>query len=120
MIVLVFVILFLAMLGTAWRQLGSVLRIETVRAKQMTRDQGSLKAAAKALRMLEMSYPSALPASGQEANYGYSTTIDEKEHYYIVIIKHENDDNIWTVTATAVPEEPDCDVIPDYLPKPEP
>ena len=112
MIVLVFVMLFLAMLGTAWRQLGSVLRIETVRAKQMTRDQGSLKAAAKALRLLEMTADRSLINNGDKYKYEADGQCYEVEFL--------QDGNEWTVTATAVSGDPGYEDIPYYLPEPVP
>jgi hypothetical protein len=53
MLVIVFLVLFLAMLGIAWRQVASVLRVETVRAVQTRRDQGCLLAAIQVMHLLE-------------------------------------------------------------------
>ena len=53
LLVIVFLVLFLAMLGTAWRQVASVLRVETVRAVQTRRDQGCLLAAVQGIHYLE-------------------------------------------------------------------
>ncbi|NLF07264.1 MAG: hypothetical protein GX594_04700 [Pirellulaceae bacterium] len=112
-------ILFTSMLGVAWRQIGSVLRTETVRVKQMNRDQGSLRAAAAALRMLELSKYSALPDPNPDNEYKfkYHLTIGENTHYYEVILKHPID-NEWTITATAVAEEPEgLDTLPSLWPE---
>ncbi len=105
LIVLVFVMLFLTILGVAWRQIGSLLNIETVRAQQMTRDRGSLMAAAKGLRLLEMTSDRTLI----EAAYKH----EEQGQWYKVTFTV--DGNEWTISAFAVAEEPDCDVIPPFL-----
>ncbi|MBU4273150.1 MAG: hypothetical protein KKE86_11140 [Planctomycetes bacterium] len=94
--VLVFVVLFLAMLGVAWRQIGAVLRIEAARAKQMSRDEGSLRAVAKGLRLLETGLPS-------EDEVSYSTTIDEGSQWYkVTFTRDPADETVWTVSA--IPE----------------
>lgn len=61
MLVLVFIVLFLAMLGVACRQTAAALRIESVRTLQTQRDEGSLHALAKGLALLETGLPPADP-----------------------------------------------------------
>jgi hypothetical protein len=61
MLVLVFVVLFLAVLGVAYRQTASVLRVETVRARQAQRDQGGVVAVARGLALLETGLPPSDP-----------------------------------------------------------
>jgi hypothetical protein len=61
--VVVFVVLFLAILGVASRQLAAVLRVETVRAQQAQRDQGSVAAVALGLGLLETGLPPSDPYS---------------------------------------------------------
>jgi hypothetical protein len=61
MLVLVFIVLFMAMLGVACRQTASALRIETVRASQIERDEGSMHAVARGLALLESGLPPADP-----------------------------------------------------------
>jgi hypothetical protein len=53
MLVIIFIALFLTMLGLAWRQTSSLLRVETIRAVQMRRDQGCLPAAILGIHYLE-------------------------------------------------------------------
>ncbi len=113
LLVLVFVVLFLAMLGVAWRQIGAVLRIESARARQMTRDDGSLLAVAKALRLLETT--SDLSLIGP--SYRFKTTIDGEDKWYTVTFSHDSD---WTVTAIAVPGPTEDADLPPILPLPQP
>jgi hypothetical protein len=51
--VLLFNVLFLMLLGVAWRQMASVIRIATVREQQVRRDEGSLRVLAIAMQVLE-------------------------------------------------------------------
>jgi hypothetical protein len=57
MLVLVFIVLFLGLLGVALRQTAAALRIETVRIMQIQRDEGSVHAVARALALLETGLP---------------------------------------------------------------
>jgi hypothetical protein len=57
MLVLVFLVLFLTLLGTAYRGVAAVLRVESVRALQLQRDEGSTQAVARALALLETGLP---------------------------------------------------------------
>ena len=59
--VVVFVVVFLMMLGIAYRQIASVLRVETVRVQQSQRDQGSVVAVACGLTLLETGLPPSDP-----------------------------------------------------------
>lgn len=57
MLVLVFIVLFLGLLGVALRQTAAALRIESVRIMQIQRDEGSVHAVARALALLETGLP---------------------------------------------------------------
>lgn len=112
LMVLVFVMLFLAMLGVAWRQIGAVLCIEAVRAKQVSLDQCSLRAVAKGLRLLETGLPS-------ENEVSYSTTIDEGSQWYkVTFTRDPADETVWTVSAIAVPGPTEDENLPTILPPP--
>ncbi len=50
MIVIIFSVIFLAMLGMVWNQIGSAMRAFTVRSQQIQRDQGAVQALAHAMR----------------------------------------------------------------------
>jgi hypothetical protein len=49
-----FVVLFLSLLGVAWRQTASALRIASLQAIQTQRDTGSVRALSLAMQMLEL------------------------------------------------------------------
>jgi hypothetical protein len=57
MLAMVFNVLMLGLLSLAYRQLGSTLRIESARKLQIQRDEGRLRAAARALALLETGTP---------------------------------------------------------------
>ena len=61
MIVVVFCVIFLAMLGMVWRQLGSATRTFAMRTTCIQRDQGSVQALADAMHALEVGPPPANP-----------------------------------------------------------
>jgi hypothetical protein len=57
MLVLVFIVLFLTFLGIAYRSVATVLRVESVHALQVQRDEGSTQALAAAVALLETGLP---------------------------------------------------------------
>jgi hypothetical protein len=61
LLVLAFLVFMFSLLGLAYRPLGSLLRAETLRVHQVTRDEGSIRALAKGLALLETGYPSTNP-----------------------------------------------------------
>jgi hypothetical protein len=56
-LVIVFNVLFLAIIGVAWRQMSSAIRTFSVRTDRIQQEQGALQALAHALRALEIGYP---------------------------------------------------------------
>jgi len=59
-IVLLFNVLFLMLIGVTWRRMASVIRIATVRAEEIERDEGRLQVLAQAMRLLETGLPPAI------------------------------------------------------------
>jgi Tfp pilus assembly protein PilX len=57
-VVLIFLILLFALWSTVYRTTSSLLRIETNRTLQQTRDQGAMNALAQAIQLLQYSTPS--------------------------------------------------------------
>ena len=60
-LVLIFMILLLSLAGMAYRHVGSALRVESVRAAQVVRDEGSIPALARALALLGTGPPPTNP-----------------------------------------------------------
>jgi hypothetical protein len=56
-LVVVFSVLFFTLVGVAWRQMSSVVRIFTVRTNQLLRDRGATQALADALHALDVGQP---------------------------------------------------------------
>jgi hypothetical protein len=95
LLVIVFLVLFLAMLGTAWRQVASVLRVETVRAVQTRRDQGCLLAAIQGIHYLE---ETSTPDSSRVFTIdGFSNT------FTVTFTQDPNDHTLWTVRSLPTP-----------------
>jgi len=59
--VLAFVILFVSLLGVAYRQTASSLRLEKARSAQAVRDAGAVHALARAMALLETGRPPSDP-----------------------------------------------------------
>jgi Tfp pilus assembly protein PilX len=56
-LVVVFSVLFFTLVGVAWRQMSSVVRIFTVRTNQLLRDRGATQALADGLHALDVGQP---------------------------------------------------------------
>jgi len=71
-VVLVFLILLFALWGTVYRTTSSLLRIETNRVLQQTRDQGAMNALAQAVQLLQYGPPTNL---GRTYTYDVAVTV---------------------------------------------
>jgi hypothetical protein len=71
-IVLVFLILMFALWGTVYRTTSSLLRIETNRISQQTRDQGAMNALAQAVQLLQYGKP---PTNLGRTQYTYAVAV---------------------------------------------
>ena len=71
---LVFLILLFALWSTVYRSTASLLRIETNRVLQQTRDQGAMNALAQALQLLQYSRPSD-SSNPNRAQFIYGVTV---------------------------------------------
>jgi hypothetical protein len=60
-LVLMFIVLFLALLGVVYREVAGALRIESLHSVQVRRDQGSVPALARALALFETGLPPSNP-----------------------------------------------------------
>ena len=100
MLVLVFIVLFLALSAIAYRRTGAALRIESARSLQIQRDEGSIHAVARAVALLETGLPPSDP-------YVCGVTIDTPTgpRSYTVTLTSEGGDN-WSVhSAPTQPTE---------------
>lgn len=104
MLVLVFIVLFLAMLGVTLRETASALRVEGARVKQLQRDEGSIHALAKGVALLETGLP---PTDPYVCGVDINTTNGTQS--YTVTFESEGGDN-WSVrselTAGGFPPTP--------------
>ncbi len=97
MLVLVFIVLFLAMLGVTLRATGSALRIESARLRQLQRDEGSIHALAKGVALLETGLP---PSDPYVCGVDIDTTSGTQS--YTVTFESEGGDN-WSVHSALSP-----------------
>jgi Tfp pilus assembly protein PilX len=76
-VVLVYLILLFALWSTVFRSTATLLRIETNRVLQQTRDQGAMNALAHALQLLQYSRPSdSSNANRSQFIYGVTVTLE--------------------------------------------
>jgi hypothetical protein len=118
--VIVFVVLFTAVLGVAWRQVASALRVEHFSEVRRQCDDGSLRVMAAAMNTLE----TGLRWDGGVAKINGSSNgtvpfkkslIDAQGNtkwYTIVFNRDNNDGTNWTVNVTCVPSDPGGDPLP--------
>jgi Tfp pilus assembly protein PilW len=77
-VVLIFLILIFALWSTVYRSSSSLLRIETNRVLQQTRDQGAMNALAQAIQLLQYSTPSNSSNPGRtQFIYGVTVTVQD-------------------------------------------
>jgi hypothetical protein len=101
-LVSVFLLLLLAMLGATFRQTAAMLRVETARSNQVIRDEGSLRAAARALAMLENGPP---PADPYVVVLGVSTSAGPRS-YQVTFASTTSATGGWSVQVVPAPGGP--------------
>ncbi|HZW30352.1 MAG TPA: hypothetical protein VFF52_06555 [Isosphaeraceae bacterium] len=75
-VVLIFLILLCALWSTVYRTPASLLRIETNRVLQQTRDQGAMNALAQAIQLLQYSAPADSSNPGRtQFTYGVTVSV---------------------------------------------
>ena len=102
MLVLMFIVLFLALLGVVYREVASALRIESLHSLQVRRDEGSVQAMARALALLDSGLPPANP-------YVCGVTIDTPGGPEALTVTFTTEDGVtWQVQSspTAAGEAP--------------
>jgi hypothetical protein len=127
-LVLIFVVLFTAILGVAWRRVASALRIEHISEVRKQCDKGSIQVLAQAMKVLEtrVSWDASNGVKLDGSAIAEETAKDFKKDlngkWYKVTFTRTNAYNSltrsvdWSVSAT-IASESDCSGLPD-LPNP--
>ena len=93
-IVPIFIVLFLAMLGVVYREVAGALRIESLHALQVSRDEGSICAMGRGLALLENGLPPTNP-------YVCCATIDTPAGPQIFTVTFASADGVnWQVSSS--------------------
>ena len=113
LMVLLFNVLFLMLLGVAWRHIAAVIRVATVREQQVQRDEGSLRVLAIAMQVLETRFcmsngvanflmpdGSYYPADG--ANFSLCNKCSNNTWYQVTFTRNNSDGTEWKVNVVAV------------------
>jgi hypothetical protein len=90
-------VLFLMLLGVAWRQMAGVIRVATARAEQIHREEGLVCAMARAMRMLE----TGRPPIGAASSYQCYTTIGSTFFLFTFTPGADPSVEAWSVTVTS-------------------
>ena len=110
MLVMVFVVLFAAILGVAWRRVGSALRIEHLSELRKQCDQGSVQVLAQAMRLLETHLRWHPDGGGGTARIDlydspppYYQVLNNTDAYKVVFSREgANDGREWSVSVSVV------------------
>jgi len=124
LLVMVFVVLFTAVLGVAWRRVISALRIEHVSEVRKQCDQGSIQVLAKAMQVLETrlcrNTPTATKLNGSDSStitYGYN--LPNTTRWYTIKFTRESTDTDgtnWAVSVTTANSDPGYLYLPSNPP----
>ena len=111
MLVMIFVVLFAALLGVAWRRVASTLRVEHSAEVRKQCDQGSLQVMAKAMQTLEtrLRWDGSQNKAGIDGNYdsplSFYDTLNDTGYYKVVFTRESEDGSSWSVSVTVVRPE---------------
>jgi hypothetical protein len=126
MLVMLFLVLFSALLGIAWRRVASALRVECVLETRKQADRGSIRVAALVMRLLESRLRSRSTSAGPVAELDVSgdpalpdyrssytckwqidtsddPTSQNLQWYRVTLAADTTDGQQWSVGVTAVP-----------------
>lgn len=107
MMVLFFIVLFLSLLGVAWRRMASAIRIASVHATQIQRDEGSIHALARAMRLLETGLP---PSSTYTCGTTINTSHGQRRYTVAFTLLP---DATWSVHSSPTPAGDNPSPMPD-------
>lgn len=117
LLVMVFVVLYTAILGVAWRRVASALRVECLSEVRRQEDRGSIQVLAQAMKVLETrlcwdaANNAAELAGSTDSTIVYSKTLDAK--YYTIAFTRMNEIGTkWSVNVTAVMPEDIISLLP--------
>ena len=104
LLVMVFVVLFSAILGVAWRRVASALRIEHVGEVRRQCDKGSIQALALAMQVLETRLRKGTDGiaridASDDSVIQYKKQIAGK-YYKIILTRTTTDGTKWSVSVT--------------------
>jgi hypothetical protein len=114
MLVIVFVVLFSAILGVAWRRVASVLRVEHASEVRRQGDQGTVVVLAEAMKLLEMCLRlntgnvATLPDSSPPNEFSETLGTAPNQKFYVVTFTPYDGDTTgrkWTVSVKNVASE---------------
>jgi hypothetical protein len=106
-IVLLFIAILLSLSSMLYRQLGAALRIESVRSAQVARDEGSLRALARGLALLQTGTP---PSSPYKCGLMIETSAGPRD--YTVTFSADDDTN-WSINAVPTQQNDIVDPMPN-------
>ena len=93
-LVLMFVVLFLALLGVVYREVAAALRIESLHSIEVRRDEGSVQALAQGVALLESGLPPTNP-------YACGVTIDTPDGPMTFTVTFSSEDGTtWQVQSS--------------------
>jgi hypothetical protein len=111
-LVLLFIALMLSMYSVSYRQLASALRIEHIRLLQSQRDEGSTKALARGLSLLETGLP---PTDPFVCGVTIDTSVGQRS--YTVTYSGEGA-NLWAVHVAPTQPMEDPPPMPEHFAEP--
>ena len=113
-LVLVFIALILSLYGVSYRYVAAALRIETARTLQQQRDEGSVRALAKGLALLETGLPPSDP-------YICAVTLYTSAGLRSFTVTFTSEaEEIWSVSAAPTLPSEDPQRMPDSFAEPDP
>ncbi len=93
LLIVIFVVLLMSLLGVTWRCVASAMRVASTHSLQVQRDDGSLEALARAMRLLETGLP---PNSPYVCGVLLNTPVGDRS-YTVTFTLHE--DATWSVES---------------------
>jgi hypothetical protein len=113
--VILFNVLFLSLLGVAWRHMVSVIRVATVRAEQIERDESLVCAMGRAMRMLETGRPP-VNSFTVGSRYECHVSFGPDKYFPITFTLTATNPETWSVAVTEQSTPPISPLLVDAFP----